>query len=328
MRCAAAGFSSHTGEIPAGGKGQRERTIPCVLTPQKQVLTATMLHLVWKFIVFVLYLSPSFVTSPSNVLNFAAFGSRRQKHESWSSFIYSIGEDWLKNAVVSSYLKIVSWWWAYLSWLWIFTSHFMACNHLATKYPDIWSEELSLTLVFLVSSMVDGNLLLGHSWVPVCPTTERRLISVLCFRSCPPQPVLWASSSGAQRDSAPLVQDSATPPPGEPRSVCVVPDTCVQSPTLLTLRAPVSVQKNDPCVSLPSFFLSISLLQVMDTVSAAVVLWCYLANPPPAPTTFVSIVTQPSIQMRFFCDRLSGEGRSVEGGIDAPGNTSSGFSGI
>lgn len=46
MRCAAAGFSSHTGKIPAAGKGQRERTIPCVLTPQKQVLTTTMLDLV------------------------------------------------------------------------------------------------------------------------------------------------------------------------------------------------------------------------------------------------------------------------------------------
>lgn len=59
--------------------------------------------------------------------------------------------------------------------------------------------------------------------------------------------------------------------------------------------------------------------------------WCHLAKPPPPPpltqSTFVSIVTQPSIQMHFFCDRLLGEGRSVEVGIDGPGNTSNGFLG-
>lgn len=48
----------------------------------------------------------------------------------------------------------------------------------------------------------------------------------------------------------------------------------------------------------------------------------------PAQSTFVSIVTQPSIQMHVFCDRLLGEGRSVEVGIDGPGNTSNGFSAI
>lgn len=39
---------------------------------------------------------------------------------------------------------------------------------------------------------------------------------------------------------------------------------------------------------------------------------------PTPQSTFVSLVTQLSIQMRFFCDRLLGEGRAVEVASDGP----------
>lgn len=101
VRCAAAGFSSHTGESPAGGRGQRERTIPCVLTLQKQVLTITVLHLMWKVYCFCPLSQHQCCDFPIKLINIAVFGSRDQKCESCSSFIYTIGQDWLKKAVVT-----------------------------------------------------------------------------------------------------------------------------------------------------------------------------------------------------------------------------------
>lgn len=72
------------------------------------------------------------------------------------------------------------------------------------------------------------------------PEPEPRLICFLLVSACSHQLVLWASSSGAQRASAPIVQDSATPPPEGPRCARAVQDTCVQSLMLSTPRAPVS----------------------------------------------------------------------------------------
>lgn len=63
------------------------------------------------------------------------------------------------------------------------------------------------------------------------------------FPSCPPQPVLWVSSSRAQRDSAQAVQASATPPSRGRQCVRVDLDTCVQNLMLPTPHARVSMQK-------------------------------------------------------------------------------------
>lgn len=57
------------------------------------------------------------------------------------------------------------------------------------------------------------------------------------------QPVPWASSSGALRDSAKAVQDSARPPSGAPPRALVDLDTCEPSPTLTTHSAQVSITR-------------------------------------------------------------------------------------
>lgn len=67
---------------------------------------------------------------------------------------------------------------------------------------------------------------------------------IICFMvsSCP-QPVLWVSTSRAQRDYAQAAQDSATPPPGERQCVHAALGTYELNPTLLTPRAQVSTPK-------------------------------------------------------------------------------------
>lgn len=69
------------------------------------------------------------------------------------------------------------------------------------------------------------------------------MITSFVLPSCPPQPVLWVSSSRAQRDSAQAVQDSATLPSGGHLCVRVALDTYVQNLTLPTPRALVSIHK-------------------------------------------------------------------------------------
>lgn len=146
------------------------------------------------------------------------------------------------------------------------------------------------------------------------PEPERRLICFLLVSACPHQLVLWASSNGAQRASAPIVQDSATPPPGGPRRAHAVQDTCVQSLMLSTPRAPVSVQENNDCLYL---LLSSSHLYFIDTVSVVVTLRCHLTSHPPT-HTHLCIHCHTAFRCVSFVTGCWGRGGLLEWPLMAP----------
>lgn len=148
-----------------------------------------------------------------------------------------------------------------------------------------------------------------QSSLVVMPRTRTHDNLLFVFSSCPPQPVLWVSSSGAQRDSAQSVQDSATPPSGGPQCVRVILDTYVQNPMRPTPRALVSVpvhkstckyRATQACTLLFSLFTFPCTSSLCFTTSVAVTLflWCRLAKL--LSSAFVSIVPLLGIEMHFF----------------------------